>query len=184
MVEIAERQHPLLGLAYTANGVTITPAGDAWRTALRAPTSSVTALSKALGVELPQTPKSTSTGKNGRMAAWLGPDEWLVIDDGGSNPLDDLANVKQFHSAVDVSHRNIAIMVEGAGAAMVLNGGCPQDLSLKSFPVGAASRTMLGKAEVVLIREREIHFRIECWRSFSDYAFTLLSESARGAAPA
>ncbi|RWC09619.1 MAG: sarcosine oxidase subunit gamma, partial [Mesorhizobium sp.] len=51
-----------------------------------------------------------------------------------------------------------------------------------AFPAGAASRTILGKVEIVLLRTASDAFRVECWRSFSDYVFTFLSEAARDAA--
>ncbi|TIU83370.1 sarcosine oxidase subunit gamma, partial [Mesorhizobium sp.] len=137
--------------------------------------------SKALGVTLPSKPK-TSAAKGGRTALWLGPDEWLVIDDAGNDPLADCAKVSALHSAVGISHRNVAISVAGPAAAVTVSSGCPQDLSLEAFPVGAASRTILGKSEIVLLRTAEDTFRVECWRSFSDYVFTLLSEAASDAA--
>jgi sarcosine oxidase subunit gamma len=118
-------------------------------------------------------------GSGGRAALWLGPDEWLVIDTAGSDPMVDCAKAKALHSAVDISHRQVAIKVSGPGAADVLNAGCPRDLSLAAFPVGSAARTVLGKIEIVLLRTGEDAFRVECWRSFSDYAFTFLAEAAR-----
>lgn len=75
-----------------------------------------------------------------------------------------------------------SIIVSGRGADAVVNGGCPQDLSLGAFPVGAASRTVLGKIEIVLWRTAEDTFRVECWRSFSGYAYGFLQESARDVA--
>ncbi len=150
------------------------------RLALRAPEKSLAALSKALGVKLPASPK-TSAVKGSRSALWLGPDEWLVIDDGDRDPQADCAKVKVLHSAVGVSHRNVGISVAGAGAAATINAGCPQDLSLIAFPVGACSRTILGKVEIVLLRTAEDAFRVECWRSFSDYVLTFLEEAAASA---
>lgn len=85
------------------------------------------------------------------------------------------------HSATDVSHRNVAMTVSGEGAEATLNAGCPQDFSLSAFPVGACSRTLFGKAEVVIFRVAEDTFRVECWRSFADYVFGLLEEGARDA---
>ncbi len=146
-----------------------------------APAASVAALSKALGVKLPEKPK-TSAASGGRTALWLGPDEWLVIDEAGGDPLADCASVSQLHSAVGVSHRNVAFSVSGKGCEATLNAGCPQDLALSAFPVGACSRTVLAKLEIVLLRTAEDAFRVECWRSFSDYCFTFLSEAARDAA--
>ncbi|RUV68095.1 MAG: sarcosine oxidase subunit gamma family protein [Mesorhizobium sp.] len=176
-----ERRPALAGHELSATGVTLAVLPPAERISLRAPDASVAALSKALGVTLPQKPK-TSAAKAGRTALWLGPDEWLVIDEVGKDPLADCAEVTVLHSAVGISHRNVAISVTGPAAAVTINSGCPQDLSLDAFPVGAASRTILGKVEIVLLRTASDAFRVECWRSFSDYVFTFLSEAARDAA--
>ncbi|TIL35308.1 MAG: sarcosine oxidase subunit gamma family protein [Mesorhizobium sp.] len=176
-----ERRPALAGQELSVTGVTLAVLRPAQRISLRAPDASVAALSKALGVELPRKPK-TSAAKAGRTALWLGPDEWLVIDEMGKDPLADCAEVTVLHSAVGISHRNVAISVIGPAAAATINSGCPQDLSLDVFPVGAASRTILGKAEIVLLRIAADAFRVECWRSFSDYVFTFLSEAAGDAA--
>ncbi|MDF3155228.1 sarcosine oxidase subunit gamma [Mesorhizobium sp. XAP10] len=176
-----ERRPALAGRSTTAAAVKVEVLPPAERISLRAPEASAAALSKALGVTLPKKPK-TSASKGGRIALWLGPDEWLVIDEAGNDPLADCAKISAPHSAVGVSHRNIAISVTGTGAAATINAGCPQDLSLDAFPVGAASRTILGKTEIVLLRTAADAFRVECWRSFSDYVFTFLSEGSRDAA--
>ena len=178
---IAARDPALAGRAFAAKDVTIAVLPPAERISLRAPAASVAALSKALGVALPQTPKTAVT-KDRRSALWLGPDEWLVIDEAGRDPLADCAEVEALHSAVDISHRNMAIAVTGPAAAATVNAGCPQDLSLAAFPVGACSRTILGKIEIVLMRTAEDGFRVECWRSFSDYAWAFLMEAAKDAA--
>lgn len=177
------RSHPLAGRKVANKAVTLTPAEPAARMSLRAKPEAVAALSKALGVKLPDQPKTSATDKaGGRAALWLGPDEWLVIDLVGGEPTADCAGIKLLHSGVDVSHRNTAILVEGHGAEATLNAGCPQDLSLAIFPVGACSRTILGKIEVVIWRTGTEAFRVECWRSFSTYAFDFLEEAARDAA--
>jgi sarcosine oxidase subunit gamma len=155
--------------------------GPAERIALRARPTAVAELSRALKVGLPTKPKSSASA-GGRTALWLGPDEWLIIDEAGGDPLADCASVKGLHSAVGVSHRNVAIALTGPGAAATVNAGCPQDLSLAAFPVGACSRTILGKVEIVLLRTGEWDFRVECWRSFADYVWTFLSEAAGDAA--
>lgn len=177
----AERRPALTGSKVSARDVTLAILPPAERISLRAPAASVAALSKALGVKLPQAPKS-SASKAGRTALWLGPDEWLVIDEAGKDPLVDCAGVKALHSAVGISHRNVGIAISGQAAAATVNSGCPQDLSLAAFPAGACSRTVLGKAEIVLSRTAENEFRVECWRSFSDYVFAFLSDAARDAA--
>ena len=166
------------GKSVGGQGVALKVLEPASRLSLRARPDAVAALSKALGLTLPQKPKS-SAAKAGRTALWLGPDESLVVDDAGGDPVADCASVKGLHSAVDALRRNVAIAVTGAHAAATINSGCPQDLSLPAFPVGAASRTILGKVEIVILRTGEDTFRVECWRSFSDYVWGFLSEAAR-----
>ena len=104
-------------------------APPASRVSLRATTKGATAFGKSLGLELPKKP-STSTKKSEKTALWLGPDEWLIIDEKSSDEtmVPRLAN-KEF-SAVDVSHRNAAYILSGKGAENTLNAGCPRDLSL------------------------------------------------------
>lgn len=161
--------------------VSVTPGGPASRIALRAPEKSRAALSRALRLELPEQPKATAVHGT-RAVLRLGPDEWLVLDAPETDLMAVLGRVAALHSAVDVSHRNQSIMVAGPGAEATLNAGCPLDLSPAAFPVGAATRTLLGKAEIVLWRMEAEAFRVECWRSFADYCFTLLAEGARDAA--
>jgi sarcosine oxidase subunit gamma len=177
----ARREPAHAGETFEAKGVKLAVLPPAERVSLRAPAASVAALSRALGLDLPKKPKTSAT-QNGRTALWLGPDEWLVIDEAGKDPLADLAGVSALHAAVGISHRNVAMSVTGPAAATTVNAGCPQDLSLKAFPVGAASRSVLGKVEIVLLRTAEDALRVECWRSFSDYVWTFLTEAAKDAA--
>lgn len=176
----ASRKSVLEGAHGGSTVVRLTPAVPAERISLRAGADAVAGLSKALGVKLPVKPKTSASAK-GRTALWLGPDEWLVIDEQGGL-MAACAEAGVVHAATDVSHRNTAIIVSGPGAENTLNGGCSLDLSLALFPVGAAARTVLGKIEIVLHRVDEETFRVECWRSFADYAFGLLAEAAEDAA--
>ncbi len=183
MVEAAgipARSNPLDGRLAAGPDVQVMHAAPAIRTSLRVPEKSVSAVSKALGLTLPGKPKS-SFAKGTRAALWLGPDEWLVLDEGDADPIGSLVKTRVPHCAVDISHRNTAITVTGANAEAALAAGCPQNLGAKSFPVGACSRTVLGKAEVVLWRTDAKEFRIECWRSFSTYVFDFLELAVRDA---
>jgi len=179
----AIRALPLHGRLVRTAHVDIVPADPASRLALRASAEAIAPLSRALGVKLPEQPKTSAQAKAsrlaGRVALWIGPDEWLVIDPSGTDLTAPCAKVKKRHSAVDVSHRNTAILVSGPAAQSVISAGCPQNLSPDVFPVGACSRTVLGKAEIILLREDAQAFRVECWRSFSDYVFAFLADAAR-----
>ena len=181
MSNLAQRTEPLDERNFGTTGVTLTPAPVSTRISLRAREDGLAAAKKILGFALPLKPKSSAT-KGSIHCLWIGPDEWLVIDADGSGLPEKFAkegNTKL--SAVDISHRNTAILLEGAKAVDVLNSGCPQDLSSAAFPVGACSRTILGKSEIVLYRTGEHAFRVECWRSFSDYVWSFLMDAAKSA---
>ena len=156
-------------------------APPAARLVLRGDGAVAAAAGAAFGVAIPQTPLRAAAAA-GRVALWLGPDEWLLMSEGEAPTL--LAAMledalKQLpHSLVDVSQRQIGLQIEGANAARALNAGCPLDLSPAAFAVGAATRTMLAKAEIVLWRRGANAFHIDVWRSFADYAAKFLVEAA------
>ena len=119
-----------------------------------------------------------------RVAMRLGPDEWLLSGSEGeaARIARDVepALVGLHHSLVDISHRHVALSVAGARAADVINSGCPLDLSLPAFPAGFATRTLLGKAEVILAKTNDLPtFEVECARSFAAYVQDFLLEAAR-----
>lgn len=157
------------------------PLAAAARHILRGGAEVRVAAEQALRLALPAIAcRAVSEGE--RAALWLGPDEWLLITPEGS---DDAAALhaalrERPHSLVDVSHRQLAIELRGAHAVTLLAGGCPLDLDLSAFPVGMCTRTMLGKAEVILWRTAPEVFRIEVWRSFAPYVAAFLDEAARG----
>jgi sarcosine oxidase subunit gamma len=180
MADQALRKPPLGRSHGGSASARVTPAAPATRLSLRAGADAVGTLSLAFGLELPQRAK-TSASVGGRHALWLGPDEWLLIDENGADLMGIAAGVSALHSATDVSHRNTAIIVSGPNAAEAIAAACPLDLGNTAFPVGAAARTVLGKIEIVLLRTGEEDYRVECWRSFSSYAFGMLAEGAEDA---
>jgi sarcosine oxidase subunit gamma len=120
----------------------------------------------------------------GWTATRLGPDEWLL-----SGPESEAAQIagdveaalaSLHHALVDVGHARVALSVSGPRAADVINGGCALDLASPAFPVGAATRTLLGKAEIILSKcDDAPTFEIECARSFADYVRDFLLDAAR-----
>ncbi len=160
--------------------VTLEAAPAASRISLRASPRGAAAFAKNIGFDLPAKP-STSKSKSGVVALWLGPDEWMVFSE--SEPEKSLQPRRDHreYSATDISHRNTAYIVSGSGAQATLNSSCPRDLSQATFPVGACSRTILGKAEVILYRTGKEKFRVECWRSFAPYVWGLLVSGAQDA---
>jgi sarcosine oxidase subunit gamma len=124
------------------------------------------------------------SASNGKWAAlWLGPDEQFVlapVADGEAVAGQLRAALSALpHSLVDVSHRQIAIEISGPTAHTLLSAGCPLDLHLGSFPPGMCTRTILGKADIVLWRTGADSFHVEVWRSFADYVTRFLAAASR-----
>jgi sarcosine oxidase subunit gamma len=162
---------PELGLA----------AGPAFaRYSLRAGEAILPYVETALGFALPQAAcRSASLGD--RHALWLGPDEWLLICAPADTLGADLAMALSGspHALVEVSCRQTALIMEGLKAAYLISAGCPLDLGLNAFPIGMCTRTLFGKAEIVLWRTGEAQFHIEVWRSFAGYVWDLLEAAGR-----
>ncbi len=136
-----------------------------------------------LGFGLPAEPLRGTVGA-GAEALWLGPDEWQLLV-----PADTVDAVAQalsaelrelHHALVPVSHRFVAITVDGPHAADLLAAGCPLDLHPRAFGPGAVTRTLLGKAEIILHRpEVGGGFRLYLARSFVPYLWAWLAAAAR-----
>lgn len=121
-----------------------------------------------------------------RAALWLGPDEWLLLAPPGqaqsliASIAEKLAGIP--HALVEISDRNQGLLLDGPGSEDVLSAGCPLDLDIASFPVDACTRTLFGKAEIVLWRTSPQSFRLEVARSFLPYVIGLLDLAVRDAA--
>ena len=170
--------------ASKAAAVTINALQAEARWSLRVPERDVGKVPTVAGFQLDQ-PLNRFQSHEGRTATRLGPDEWLLLApeaDAEMVALELMAALQQQqHALVDVSHRNIAMTVSGRAAADVLNAGCPLDLRNARFPPGTATRTLLGKCEILLFRldGGQPTFRVECWRSFATYVSAFLTEAAR-----
>ncbi|WP_293861888.1 sarcosine oxidase subunit gamma [uncultured Alsobacter sp.] len=161
-------------------GCTVRKADPAARFVLRG--TAEVAAGASFGVALPSR-LNRAEASDPRAALKLGPDEWLLIAADAAGDIPTAALQAQMeaalaalpHSLVDVSHRQMALLVEGPGAALTLNAAVPLDLSVEAFPVGMATRTIFEKAEIVLWRQGAEAFRIEVWRSFAPYVQALLA---------
>jgi len=136
--------------------------------------------SAAFGLELPAVPMRAHA-QGDRAALWLGPDEWLLLAAEAEGPalaaaLSDALGSKPA-SLVDVSHRQVGLLVAGPRVEQLLNAGCPLDLDGAAFPIGMCTRTILAKAEIVLWRADGDVFRIELARSFAPYVVAFLAEA-------
>ncbi len=190
----AHRRSAVHGLALPnrAGEISITDAGPVIRLVYR---GAADGLGDAFGYVLPIEPLR-AVGTSTHAALWLGPDEWLLIAPDDSARLQHLQArlAGKPASLVDVSHRNIGLTITGPRAADVLASACPLDFDLSAFPVGMCTRTIFGKAEVMLWRTGPQTsdpmpwpgtswldtFRLEAGRSFAPYVTALLAEAVAG----
>ena len=141
------------------------------------------AAGRGFGIAMPET-ACRAEAASGRAALWLGPDERLLLAPAGLEDAlgGELEAVLEGlpHSLVDVSHRQVALAVAGPAARELLASGCPLDLDDAAFPVGMCTRTVMGRAEVVLWRSSAEEYHLETGRSFAGYVLEWLKEAERG----
>lgn len=153
---------------------------DAAKLVFRGREAAIDAVGNSFGVA-PCREACRFASQGGRTVYWLGPDEWL-LHAGGESPAavyETLSKALASHSCslVDVSHRSDAFSVSGPKAAWVLNHGCALNLALAEFPVGMCTRTLIGKAAVILSRTDDHTFHVDVWRSFAPYVWQFLDEA-------
>jgi heterotetrameric sarcosine oxidase gamma subunit len=162
---MVERAHPLAALAASS------PDCAAVQLAALPPGRRLILRGEVTGMALPE--KCRAIVHDDRALLWLGPDEFLLL---ASQQIEPALNAA---SLVDVSHRDTALSVSGPRAAWVINAFCALDLHPSAFPVGMCTRTVFGKAEIVLWRTEAETFRIEVARSFAPYVWACLEEARR-----
>jgi heterotetrameric sarcosine oxidase gamma subunit len=161
---MVERMHPLATIAAAspdATGVQLTRLPPAQRLIVRGDAS-------CLGLAVPDTCRATVHDE--RALLWLGPDEFLLLAPEGTEP-------PRLPGTVDVSHRDVGIGVIGPRAPWVINAFCALDLHHSAFPIGMCTRTVFGKAEIILWRTAADTFRIDVARSIAAYVWACLDEA-------
>ena len=182
MSKTAYRSLVLAADSATGNAaVSITSLPPAARFSLRLRSESATPLRDVAGFPL-EMPINRCVISGARCCARLGPDEWLLLapENGTLAQALETQLAGRCFSLVDISHRNVSMSVAGTHAREVINGGCPLDLGDDAFPPASATRTLLGKAEIIFLRpDLARSYRVECGRSFAPYVHALLREIAR-----
>jgi sarcosine oxidase subunit alpha len=149
------------------------------RLCVRAGSAAATAIGLSLGVLLPTVPCRSVIYRE-RAALWLGPDEWLIMAPDSTRGLAAQATkAAGGHPAsiVDVSDASHALEITGSRATSCLNAFCALDLDLHAFPVGMCTRTLLGKAQVLLWRLSADVFHVDVARSLLPYTWACLEEA-------
>jgi len=117
---------------------------------------------------------------NGRDVLWLGPDEWLVVGEAGSEvsierELQD-ALAGHHRSVVDVSSNRVVFdLTDGLD---LLATGCGLDLDASRWRPGVCAQTLFGGAQVILHQLDERTTRVFVRPSFAGYFMERLRTSA------
>ena len=140
------------------------------------------ALKKALGF-VPPAAANTVDGKRDRYALWLGPDEWLVVGEPGSEGATRAAlrgALEGTHAAVvDVSESRTVIRLTGPRVRQVIAKGCPIDVHPRAFGPGRCAQSRYARA-LVLIHQLDDAptFDLYVERSFADYLWRMIEDAS------
>jgi sarcosine oxidase subunit gamma len=138
------------------------------------------ALLAATGLPLPDRRRIVIDGD--RAAAWMSPDEVLVLTAPGEGARlasglgRALAGVH--HLAADVSAARAVFRIEGPGSRDVIAKGAPVDLSPAAFGLGDFRRTRLGQVSVAFWMVDEKTIDLVCFRSVADFVARWLANAA------
>lgn len=160
---------------HSYSDVMISLTDSAKRYSLRIKEATIDEFCRGCGVSLPTAIGCTTSDETKRFYC-LGPDEWLVIATADEDMAQLFAKPDMPHSLVDISHRQIGFLIEGADAVEAINVGCPLDLSLQAFPIGKVTRTIFERAQIMIYRAGATRFEVEIWRSFAPYFLRLMEK--------
>ena len=137
-------------------------------------------LNTALGVTLPTVIGQRASAAEMQVLC-LGPDEWTLQlpPDGAGAVVASCAalSARHPHSLVDVSGREITLLIDGPRAAELLTIGCARDI--EAIPVGQGRRTACDGVTVILWRDGPAAFRLDVWNSFAPHVADLLHTGCR-----
>jgi sarcosine oxidase, subunit gamma len=86
-----------------------------------------------------------------RRTLWLGPDEWLVVSEPGSEAaIEAELRAAGAASVVDVSANRTTLVLAGPRARDVLMKGCALDLHPRAFGPGRCAQTQIARTQVIL----------------------------------
>lgn len=116
-----------------------------------------------------------------RHLAWLGPDEFLLLCEAGSEVhlhSQLMLDLQSVHAAVtNVTDGLCALSLRGQAVRQVLAKGCALDLHPALFTPGMCAQTMLSHAAVTLLAVEDNRFTMICRTSFAPYVHDWLLDA-------
>ena len=162
------------GVLAASSAVEVSLAEPRGRLSFRA-RGDLTPFAGALGFALPER-IGQRAGKDGIQAIRLGPDEWTL-----NTPTEAVAGLLDAfaalypdhpHSLVDISSREVSLVIEGEQASELLTIGCARDV--EAIPAGEGRRTLFDGTTVVLWKDAPNRYRMDIWNSFAPHLVSLL----------
>lgn len=148
--------------------------GDAGEARLR------NAVAHVASVDLPHEPGTWNHAGRSR-AYWLGPDEWLLVVEGGDG-LDVEGRLRHAldgrFSVVDVTGAQVQLELSGPAVGKVLQKSSPYDFHPRNFPPGRCAQTVFAKATALVAAREDGAFDIVFRRSYADYLMRWLADAA------
>lgn len=141
------------------------------------------AIEAALGFSLPGA--NRVAGAAGRDVLWLGPDEWLVVGDAGTeHEIEGLLRGVAGEGllvVVDLSANRTVLEIAGDRAREVLGSCCHLDLHPRVFGPGDCAQTLLQKAPIIIQQtDATPAYRLFVRPSLAAYVAAWLAEGAAG----
>jgi sarcosine oxidase subunit gamma len=135
------------------------------------------------GVPLPLTPNRVAATGTVRVL-WLGPDEWLVVEEGdapGLLPRLERAVGGRPAAIHDLSSSRALIDIRGSGSRALLAAGCGLDLHPRAFEPGQCAQTLLAHVPVILDQlDEQPHYRLLVRRSYARWLYARLTDAVAG----
>ena len=139
---------------------------------------------KILGIILPTKPNTYFKNENVK-SLWLGPDEWLIVNESKNDLFSKLTNElnEEEASVTDVSENRTVIRIKGEKIFILLSKFLTLDLDNNLFNQSCCAQTLFVKVPSLLIRnnnENEIpEIDIFINRSHANYIYNLLVDGTK-----
>ena len=147
----------------------------------------ISAVGKSLNMLLP-TKANTSTQSDKLTALWLSPDEWMIFS---NEPIDENTNDYEtekllnnnisklnFGAVTDVTDQFVMMNLKGNRIYELFQTGSPFNFNDFRDKKGSIIQTIIAKIDVIIHNQNQNEVNLFVRRSFSQYLFSWLNDSA------